>query len=80
VLAKGNKVDLTELPSAIREAIHGPSDENHGTIVENEIKLLRDVLEECGWNKKKAAVQLGISRSTLYEKLKKYQIGRPTIH
>lgn len=82
VLAKGNKVDITELPSAIREAIHTPSDENHGTIVENEIKLLQDVLEECGWNKKKAAVKLGISRSTLYEKLKKYQIGvsKPTIH
>ena len=80
VLAKGNKVDITELPSAIREAIHTPSDENQGTIVENEIKLLQDVLEECGWNKKKAAVKLGISRSTLYEKIKKYQIGKPTIH
>ena len=80
VLAKGNKIDITELPSAIREAAHAASDENHGTIVENEKKLLQDVLEECGWNKKKAALQLGISRSTLYEKIKKYQIGKPTIH
>lgn len=80
VLAKGNKIEVSELPSAIREAAHSASDENHGTIVENEKKLLQDVLEECGWNKKKAAVKLGISRSTLYEKLKKYQISQPTIH
>jgi transcriptional regulator with GAF, ATPase, and Fis domain len=80
VLAKGNKIDITELPSAIREATQAASDENHGTIVENEKKLLQDVLEECSWNKKRAALQLGISRSTLYEKLKKYQINKPTIH
>ena len=80
VLAKGNTVDITDLPSAIREGTHATSDENHGTIVENEKKLLQDVLEECSWNKKKAALKLGISRSTLYEKIKKYQIDKPTIH
>lgn len=34
------------------------------------IKILTDV----GWNKSLAAKQLGISRSTLYEKMKKYKI------
>jgi two-component system response regulator HydG len=38
------------------------------------------VLEDCGWNKKQAAKRLGISRSTLYEKIKKYQITQPTTH
>ncbi len=37
-------------------------------------------LDECGWNKKQAALQLGISRNTLYRKLKKYQITPTTIH
>jgi len=80
VLAKRTTVEISDLPSPIRAA--SPSDDSDapGTIVENEKKLLQEVLEECGWNKKKAALQLGISRSTLYEKIKRYQINKPTIH
>jgi two-component system response regulator HydG len=47
---------------------------------EHEIKILQDTLEECGWNKKQTAKRLGISRSTLYDKLKKYQISKHTAH
>jgi two-component system response regulator HydG len=80
VLAKRSKIEISDLPSAIRDATPPVSSETPGTIFENEKKLLQEVLEECDWNKKKAALQLGISRSTLYEKLKKYQIMKPTIH
>jgi two-component system response regulator HydG len=80
VLAKRNKIDISELPSVIREAAPAVSSASNGTMFENEKKLLQEVLEECGWNKKQAALRLGISRSTLYEKLKKYQISNPTIH
>jgi two-component system response regulator HydG len=80
VLAKQSKVEISDLPSAIRDAAQPVSSESPGTIFENEKKLLQEVLEECDWNKKKTALQLGISRSTLYEKLKKYQIIKPTVH
>ena len=80
VLAKRSTVEISDLPSANRNGAPSVSSEAPGTILENEIKLLQEVLEECSWNKKKAALQLGISRSTLYEKLKKYQILKPTIH
>jgi DNA-binding NtrC family response regulator/HAMP domain-containing protein len=80
VLAKRDKIDISDLPSAVREVATAGSNEAQGTILENEKKLLQEVLEECGWNKKQAALRLGISRSTLYDKLKKYQIIRPTLH
>ncbi len=80
VLAKRTTVEISDLPSPIREATPSDDSDAPGTIVENEKKLLQEVLEECGWNKKKAALQLGISRSTLYEKIKRYQINKPTIH
>ncbi len=80
VLAKRLTVEISDLPSAIRDAASSVASGVPGSIVENEKKLLQEVLEDCGWNKKKAALQLGISRSTLYEKIKKYQINKPTIH
>ncbi len=49
------------------------------TIVHTEKKLLIDVLKECKWIKTKAAQQLGISRSALYDKIKKYQIVKTAI-
>lgn len=61
-----------ELAALILEQTGSP-----GSISENEKKLLIDVLTACNWNKSKTALKLEISRSTLYEKLKKYQIGKP---
>jgi two-component system response regulator HydG len=80
VITKGRYIEISDLPSAIQHAqIKAPAGSKR-TILENERKLLKEVLEECGWNKKEAAIRLGISRSTLYDKLKKYQITRPTVH
>ena len=78
VLAKGSRVEASDLPAALHTAANkGPKP---FTLVEHESKLLVEVLEDCGWNKKQAAKRLGISRSTLYDKLKKYQITKPTTH
>jgi len=83
VLAKGERIKISDLPSSLHDAFSSPNPDiagAHGTLIETERVLLQDALEECSWNKKQAAQRLGISRSTLYDKLKKYQITKPTTH
>ncbi|UCG21850.1 MAG: sigma 54-interacting transcriptional regulator [Deltaproteobacteria bacterium] len=80
VLAKGGRIEAADLPAAIRADSSYSQISSLPTMVDHEKQLLQDTLEECGWNKKQAAKRLGISRSTLYDKLKKYQISRPTAH
>jgi two-component system response regulator HydG len=80
VLTKGGRIEAADMPAAIRADLSGAQITNLPTMVDHEKKLLENTLEECGWNKKQAAKRLGISRSTLYDKLKKYQITRPTAH
>ncbi|MBE9544895.1 MAG: sigma-54-dependent Fis family transcriptional regulator, partial [Proteobacteria bacterium] len=80
VLAKGKVIEISDLPTLIRQTVTGKPAGTVMTMVENERKLLMEVLDECSWNKKAAAHRLGISRSTLYDKLRKYQITKPTLH
>jgi len=82
VLAKGSRIEVSDLPPPIRNFDVSGELENESsisTIQENEINLLQNALEECNWNKKLTARRLGVSRATLYNKLKKYQITKPTI-
>ena len=82
VLSKGSRIDISHLPSSVLSDAH-PSDPEpdvkNGTIMDNERRLLMNVLENCNWNKTKAALRLGISRQALYHKLKRYQIDKPKI-
>ncbi|MBW2266412.1 MAG: sigma 54-interacting transcriptional regulator [Deltaproteobacteria bacterium] len=84
VLTKGRYVEVSDLPGAVQkgsaQAAVAPSHQRRGSLAENERELLQQVLEECSWNKKEAARRLGISRNTLYVKLKKYEIVQPSTH
>jgi DNA-binding NtrC family response regulator len=81
VLSKGPRIEPSHLPGALRASAASPAQADRSpTIVQHERKLLEETMEACGWNKKKAAHRLGISRSTLYEKLRKYEIKPVTKH
>ena len=81
VLAKQQIIEPGDLPAALVESFHKAQfQDEQQTITRNEEQLIRTVLEESDWNKTVAAGRLGISRSTLYEKMKKYSIRQPTVH
>ena len=80
VLAKGHQIQIGDLPSAIPGTLPAKTPKPARKFTENEVTLIRETLIECKWNKKEAAQRLGISRSTLYNKIRKYRISPPTIH
>src|SRR5206468_7978081 len=43
-----------------------------------ERSTIEDVMRECNWNKSKAAKRLGLSRTQLYVRLRKYALDRPS--
>jgi DNA-binding NtrC family response regulator/HAMP domain-containing protein len=79
VLAKGGRIEASDLPSAMAVRATLLSDRTMSALKESEKTTLHRVLEQCGWNKKEAAKRLGIGRTTLYAKMRKYRITKPVL-
>lgn len=81
ILCRGGRIDLDDLPISIRQGHNTslPGNTTGGslkTIMENtEKKLIQDALEKTDNNRQKAAAMLGIHRTGLYQKMKKYDIS-----
>ena len=76
-LAKSDRIFLRDLPAHLLQTA-GPVPEKQTRVLQaSEKETICQVLDHCGWNKTAAADSLGISRSTLYEKLRKYKIRLP---
>lgn len=76
VMASGAMITPADLPADLRarasaEAGARPAGE-HLTLYEHEKRLILRALEAERWNKKRAAARLGITRTTLYSRIKKY--------
>lgn len=76
-LSKLNKIYASDLPNHLFTSMTQLKSNNPKILKANEEEIIRKVLEECKWNKTAAASNLGISRSTLYEKLKRFNIIKP---
>jgi len=79
VLARGEMVDLQDLPERLFQAPASPNSplEGIGTNLNLEAmekKFIVQALKLCYSNRTEAAQKLGISRRTLHRKLKEYQI------
>ncbi len=73
ILTKDEFIGEQSLPLNIRLVVD--KKEKISSFQENERRFLSKVLEEYQWNKSQVAKRLNISRSTLYAKLKKYNIN-----
>jgi two-component system response regulator HydG len=76
VLARGRWIDVEDLPPQLfapPESQEPPAIDNLAVLEE---MTIRRVVEATGWNLKEAARRLGIGRSTLYTKLRRYGIQR----
>jgi len=79
VLAKGSRIEPVDLPAVLRKTAAVAQPVDSSLIFDSERALLERVLTECNWNKKTAARRLGMGRTTLYAKLKKYRLVKPTL-
>ena len=79
VRSKGHTIEAGDLPGSLQtfESIVQPRDVPN--LSENEKVFLENALSRNAWNMKKTARELEIGRSTLYSKLKKYRIAKPTL-
>ncbi|MBW1898329.1 MAG: sigma 54-interacting transcriptional regulator [Deltaproteobacteria bacterium] len=77
ILCRDGTVTTDGLPPEIIKSVKGSlPDFNDKSAIEPDKILI--TLNGAGWNKAKAARQLGISRLTLYRKIEKYNIIRPS--
>lgn len=82
VLSKGKTIGIDDLPESIRRIIHVPgasilhlgNTPLKQALADPERQILIDALESNGWNRQHTAKQLGINRTTLYKKMKKFGI------
>ena len=91
VLGQHDRLEVEDLPPEIRNREDGERDgevagaagraatgsPSTASLADMERKHIQSVLESCGGNKKLAAERLGISRSSLYEKLKELDDSCP---
>ncbi|MCA9081893.1 MAG: sigma-54-dependent Fis family transcriptional regulator, partial [Planctomycetaceae bacterium] len=83
VLAKSDIVSLIDLPEHLRrDAIDQQFELNRlnggnlkSALANPERQIILEALEASGWNRQETARVLGINRTTLYKKMKKYDIS-----
>ncbi len=82
VLSKGELISAGELPEKVRQSEQHaarfvvPSAGNNlkSAMATPERQIIIDALEANGWNRQETSKMLGINRTTLYKKMKKYDI------
>jgi two-component system response regulator HydG len=78
-LCRGELIDSQSLPAELGEGISPLPSREAGTLRDLERQRILQALRESRGNKKLAAKRLGIHRSTLYAKMRRYEIDADTL-
>lgn len=75
-LSSGTEVDTLHLPPCLLQSLDYllPSNDRPATLAEVEKHYILKVLREANWSQKKTCKILGLSKTTLYRRLKEYNI------
>jgi DNA-binding NtrC family response regulator len=76
VLARGTAIEPGDLPIRVTAPTQVPRTGGARSLQEVEADHVRATLEETGWNISRSATILGVDRSTLYAKIRKYGLER----
>ncbi len=83
VLCRGRHIEIEHLPPEIRETVEASADEGSPTtgtlpvLRSTEIQLIRKTLSKHDGNRLEAARELGLHKTTLWRKMKRYGITYP---
>lgn len=79
VMAKTEVVNKWDVPNVEKFAANNARSVNGQTLKkvleQPEREMIISILDECNWNRNRAAAALGINRTTLYNKMKKFNIS-----
>ncbi len=80
IMAKGDTLEMNNVPNGAKftktesKSVQAESKSLKKVTEQPEKDHIIAVLNECNWNRNKAAAALGVNRTTLYNKMKKYNI------
>ncbi len=77
VLCPGGTIQVKHLPEELQPRLTSARKDTKGLVHEYERELILNVLRRNGWNRLKAAKELGIHKTTLFRKIRKLNIGLP---
>jgi len=80
LMCRGEVVENRHLPPALNhtgEAGEERAAASPSRLLDQERELIKDTLQKVNWNKYRAAQILGVARSTLYGKIRKYGLKPP---
>ncbi len=82
VLTKASHVTVSDLPESVRRELTPSPSAGHlnggglkSALASPERQIIIEALESNGWNRQHTARMLGINRTTLYKKMKKFDIS-----